>query len=575
MELNFEIINIDIYELNKTQTLGLAEQYKIKLPSIPETETQANLRKKLSLTKEVFKTAFKHPGFATALKDLFFNNILEDKDKDNYRLLVSFQQILEPVYETVNFENNSPQDVEYLIPRQLLEKTPIVTPSSSNEDKTTLEEHKYDSPFDLTSNQSNESSLYENELISQHENLLKIQSTLALNQENSEAQILSKPNVVNTQKIMTEEPKEKLPLIKAGTFSGLPSEDVHEFLHKFKTASVCNHWTEKTKIELFPTHLTSTPYKWFSLYKQEHNTIDWNDLEQEFVKAFSPVALIEDLQTVLDNRTQGDNESPMQFLYEIIHLCKRIEPDMTDKKVIEHVIQGIKPEICNEIIKMENNTLGDLKDNLYKIETQYLLRVKNQRRYQKQSEHVGAIKPQIKTVSYADTSISGLKSEIRELKETLANLNVTSTQQGTSHRSPNRDKPKTSNGRDTSPYYSNDRSRDRFRHRCTSRESTFPTRRHSPYKQNQSFHKQSSNNYRYQFKSPHRSQPHLRSAKFCNICKMNNHSTENCGFNTHNNRAKQSQIHNTKWCSYCKRNNHTIDQCFRRPVQNGRFPKND
>jgi len=347
---------------------------------------------------------------------------------------------------------------------------------------------------------------------------------------------------------MAEEPKEILPLIKAGTFSGLASEDVHEFIHKYKTASVCNRWSEKTKIELFPTHLTSTPYKWYNLYRLDNKNIEWDTLEKDFIKAFSPVALINDLQTVLENRTQRDDESPTHFLYEIVHLCKRIDPDIPEGKIIEHVIQGIKPDICSEIIKMENRSLRELNENLTKIETQRLIKAKNQRRYQNSNKHISLLNSTPETVTYVDPEICNLNTEIRDLKETLNSLKLSSKD----------------------PFCGRDKQSNHIPHRSLSphRRESSPHHRNGRYRDRQRYLTKSVNRPTTSFMAPH----------YCHICKKNNHSTDRCWYNSKTNLTKNKNPfpkRSSKHCSYCKRINHTIDQCLRRPTHPGaQNPKN-
>lgn len=407
MELNYKIIGIDIYkDLNKQQAINLANEYNIKLLTYNDDETLTSIRHKLSITKHIFQKALKQPNLGQALTDLFYNRELHDKDKQKYPELEDYASIIEPLYDPVD----SPTTQTEINPSHKPSSQPLTSldylqPSVNNPDYRT----------------------YDNKLIVQHEHLL---SQTSANME--------------SQKM-----EENLPLIKAGTFSGLSSEDVHEFLHKFNTASKCNYWTLQTKIDLFPTHLTGIPYKWFHLYQQQHPTINWDDLQTAFTKAFSSVALIEDLQSVLENRNQGDLESPLHFFYDIMHLCKRIDPNISDKKIIEYVIQGVLPDICNEIIKMENTTLSDLEQNLYKIETQNLWREKNKNRYQSQrlstSYNSTFMKDTREKVPYQSrsehdeniqTATANLQREINGLKHTLATLNMSPNASRNTHNAP-------------------------------------------------------------------------------------------------------------------------------------------
>jgi len=60
-------------------------------------------------------------------------------------------------------------------------------------------------------------------------------------------------HINNTQTIpaMTE----NLPLISAGSFNGLNSENPTDFIEKYLLAAESNNWTEQSKLKLFPNHL--------------------------------------------------------------------------------------------------------------------------------------------------------------------------------------------------------------------------------------------------------------------------------------------------------------------------------
>lgn len=333
-----------------------------------------------------------------------------------------------------------------------------------------------------------------------------------------------------TQNMLTNKLEEHLPLIKAGTFSGLPSEDVHEFIHRYNTASKCNHWTPQTKIDLFQTHLTGIPYKWYTLYQQQHQTINWEDLQKAFTKAFSPVALIEDLQSVLENKNQGHTESPLHFYYDILHLCKRIDPELPETKIIKYVIQGVLPNICNDLIKMDNTTLEKLEQNLYILETQNLLKEKNRRRHL--TDNTPTSKDQNNTCTNQhttthynsndnDTHIQkvtrNLQREVNDLKNTLATLTVS---------------------RDTPTYKYQTQTRQTYEHHQQPyRNANMIQKQRNHYYRNTHTYPQTnraqSNNHKYNPQHTTNKPTNIRYT-YCHICKTSSHPTESCKFNLKN-----------------------------------------
>ena len=168
---------------------------------------------------------------------------------------------------------------------------------------------------------------------------------------------------------MTQENK---PLVKATTYSGLDSENCQEFLDKFELAAKINSWKPETKIDLFETHPTNLPFKWFQIYKKEYkDLINWDHLKEEFTKTFSSVAQIEDVESILENRLQRTDETPTKFLFEISYLCQKVDPNMSEKKIIEYVINGLQPKFCTELLRTEHSTVNELRKNIMNIEKRF------------------------------------------------------------------------------------------------------------------------------------------------------------------------------------------------------------
>lgn len=162
----------------------------------------------------------------------------------------------------------------------------------------------------------------------------------------------------------------------------------------------------------------------------------------------------------------------------IVHLCKRIDPYITDKKVIDYVILGIKLDICNELIKMENSILKFLNGNLYKIETQRLIEAKKTEEvYQKINKPINTLTFQPKIVTYEGAARVRSKSEIVDLKESLSSLKIASNGIGygrDNHSSQNKVtflRSKSPNRNDVFPYHRNDETGVRFRHQTISQET--------------------------------------------------------------------------------------------------------
>lgn len=527
--MDYFLVDQDIYRLSKSELFRIASSYRINLPYHEDEITSADLRTKLALVKKLLQTSERDPDLKVALEKLYSNNELSESEKSKYPLLEQYQNILGNFYE-IPFPNK-------------------ITDGASNS-------HEIDS--------------YENKIVIEHEKLLGRRKEFlspqsipkedtVLNKSIQDRSLPSPPfqqskNNLATQKSQQQVSNmENIPLIKAGTFGALGSENVEEFITRYNTASKCNRWSESTKIDLFQTHLTSTPYKWFTMYKLENPNLKWNDLENDFLKTFTPIAQIEDLQSILDNRLQCPSETPLQFVYEITHLCRRIDPYMSDDKIIQYVLQGIDPEFCSQLLALQNKSLNQLKDNIYEIEKKSLLKNKNLQKHSGthfSTKITPSTSNNFKTLRFDDETLNTTKvlsNKVQQLEETIAALAVNTT-----NRESRRD-------------YSNDYT-DRSQRRSYSKSPSTSLDR----QQDRKFYRSPSSSRNFFGNSKSASRDLSRGPKkYCHICKLENHSTDNCSFNAKNkNNSNRVKPQNKMWCAFCNVATHTYDRCFKRPKNN-------
>ncbi|KAG8319049.1 hypothetical protein J6590_099566 [Homalodisca vitripennis] len=138
---------------------------------------------------------------------------------------------------------------------------------------------------------------------------------------------------------------ETIPLISAGTYTGLQSENPEDFLDKFLVAATSNRWTDNTKVNLFLAHLSGTALTWFKHYnqKQREEAIQWDQPAKSFIEAFTPLAQTQSLQMILEHKIQGENEPTLTYFLDILTTCRRYDPTIQDKHIIHFIIQGLKP----------------------------------------------------------------------------------------------------------------------------------------------------------------------------------------------------------------------------------------
>lgn len=563
MDLDYSILNIDFYRLQINEIKELAQNYQIKFNPLPDQFTVAELREKLASLKWNFKRANSDNNYEKLVQDVYLNRILSTEIAVKYPQLKELLDNLLPLYDNV-YESVLNKSF-----RELLSKEE----NPNNQIYSNVKNHDYQE-------------------IEFNQNLNKVAVTPLTVQVNTkpEDNFQTKDNTDNlpftrTQPELRLNMEEQLPLIKAKTFSAQGSENATEFIDNYELVSKCNRWRDETKITLFATHLTGTPYKWFQIFKADRGeNITWQILKENFLKVFSPLALIDDALTVLQNRTQKENENTQQFVFEIIYLCNLVDKDMTESHKVNYIVQAVRPEICEELIKLDNTSLTELQDNISKIEKQLLFKSKNLRKFQNLEKPMFSLTNSSNSfTSNANSSQNildqsyGLQSQISELRNTLANLNLASTDvrnkvRFSRHNSVER--RESSRERSKSPYY---KRHDRYNNQSNNHRSL------SPYDRSRERYTSNYNEKHYRDASRDKSQDRYfsdkrreesrdsransRGDRFCHICQMSNHWTKECGFNLkslkNNHPSLSSNSRRKKYCTYCKNTSHNLAECFK------------
>lgn len=423
---------------------------------------------------------------------------------------------------------------------------------------------------------------------------LPVNNTVPLNKDPG-------PVYVNEQPRFEPKMTEHLPLISAGTFNGLQSENPNEFMEKYEIAAKSNNWQDKTKINLFPAHLAGNALAWFAHYTKARDPNNWEELKTKFVDTFRPIAQADSLQLILDKKVQQREQSALNYFLEILAICRRYDQGISDKQIINYVIQGLQPEICERILNEKTDTIDELENSLRKIELHLGIQKQNREKFQRATGSNGYLERGTPGHYYEhyrenthDRDLRAIETEIKTLTNIVSNLSLGSSRdrvgnnsqerQFRGNRSPSWEKGSRYEERRGSGDYG--RRNERGWTHYQSREER--SRKESPggYRtQTSRFqdNRSGAQGRRVQFQSPSRrgsqDQPRTNNGqqqrgieKFCTICKRNNHDTEQCRFRSNS----RNREYRAKFCRTCRLNNHNTEDCYRnnRGAQSFRNQKN-
>lgn len=366
------------------------------------------------------------------------------------------------------------------------------------------------------------------------------------------------------------QPKENLPLISAGTYHGLVTENPSDFIDKYEIAAQSNNWQETSKLNLFPAHLAGTALTWYQHYMKGRLIDSWDELKNTFINTFTPVAQAQTLQNILDKKVQGQDQPVLTYYLEVLTLCKRHDPEMSEKRIGQYIIQGLRPEFCDRVLSETCETLEQLETSLRKIELQLQIKLVNREKYNRAERE-----ELIRGDTDSREQINNLQAEIRSLTQIVSNMTMAGTPQrqiqpdfypqmqqqqrsfpnnngrGHSFRSSAIYRPRQQYGTpaEWNPQHNVHRGANQLFQSSRSSPTTSGHRQPAPHYYNYGTHQPSSSYMR-------------RDNVYCNICKRNNHKTQDCRYRNHNDRNNSSPT-TTRYCDHCKMTNHSREQCFR------------
>jgi hypothetical protein len=61
---------------------------------------------------------------------------------------------------------------------------------------------------------------------------------------------------------------------------------------------------------------------------------------------------------------QGVSESPVNYYHDIMDLCDKKNPNMSDKERLEYIFSGLERELAKRIVRMKPQTPADVLQEL-------------------------------------------------------------------------------------------------------------------------------------------------------------------------------------------------------------------
>lgn len=140
------------------------------------------------------------------------------------------------------------------------------------------------------------------------------------------------------------------------SFSGSDAEDVNEWIDTYDRVSKHNIWDDATKLSNVSFYLTDLAKTWFLNHESLLTT--WTLFREKAQELFGRSAYRKaDAERKLSQRAQQPAESYTAYIQDVINLCARINPTMTEPEKLKHVLKGIGEDAFQLMVTKSPSTV--------------------------------------------------------------------------------------------------------------------------------------------------------------------------------------------------------------------------
>lgn len=130
-------------------------------------------------------------------------------------------------------------------------------------------------------------------------------------------------------------------------FRGLPHEDVMEWIHQFQRVSAFNQWGPIQQLRHIEFSLEGVAATWLAGLQPRPQTYD--GMMAALQGAFRHHNYAMELESRLRARKQKPDEPVMSYCYDMIYLCSRVDPGMTEERKIQFIFQNMEPTLMQKV----------------------------------------------------------------------------------------------------------------------------------------------------------------------------------------------------------------------------------
>ncbi|CAF1328474.1 unnamed protein product [Rotaria sordida] len=143
-------------------------------------------------------------------------------------------------------------------------------------------------------------------------------------------------------------------------------DDVTKWLEDIDHLMHIAHVPDTNRLDLISYSLRGDACQWFR--NNQSVLTSWDKFVQEIKKAFTSSFSEELAFKTLESYTQGEKQSVRNFFNEVLNLCKKADPNMSESTKLKNLLNKVKPSMQLEIRKKKPKTPAEFLEHAKEIE---------------------------------------------------------------------------------------------------------------------------------------------------------------------------------------------------------------
>lgn len=158
-------------------------------------------------------------------------------------------------------------------------------------------------------------------------------------------------------------------------FAGLRGDDVEDWLEHYDRVSQFNRWDDAYKLKSVGFYLSDVADTW---YRNHRETLtDWATFTEKLRQIFGTPSTRSDIaKRKLDARWQRSDETYAAYIEDVLALCRRVSPDMSEADKVRHVLKGIAEFAFNSLVLQNPASVDDIRNACQRLDQLQAIRLR-------------------------------------------------------------------------------------------------------------------------------------------------------------------------------------------------------